>query len=59
MDYCENSIYENIGDIQNEINNYKEFKKELLDFLEKNPIIKYSTFIKNLFHFIKINIYLI
>ncbi len=38
MDYCENSIYENIGDIQNEINNYKEFKKELLDFLEKNPI---------------------
>ena len=30
MDYCENSIYENIGDIQNEINNYKEFKKELI-----------------------------
>lgn len=40
-----------------EIKNYREFRKELNIYLDKNPIVKYSTFkkkaIKILFKFFR------
>ena len=40
--------YENLADINAEINNYKSFKENLLEYLECNPIVKYSQFKKKL-----------
>ena len=48
-DFCKNKIkkyYINMADINEEINNYKEFRKQLITFLDKYPIIKYKNFKK-------------
>ena len=47
--FCDNrkiQKYENIADINIEIKNYKTFRKDLIEYLDFNPIIKYSDFIK-------------
>ena len=54
-DFCNKKIkelYENKAEIEAEVKNYKEFRREIKDWLEKNPIEKYSEFKKKLFHFI-------
>ena len=38
-----------ITDIQNEVQNYKQFRKELINYIDKHPIIKYSNFKKSSF----------
>lgn len=43
--------YENIASIVTEITNYKEFKKEIIDYLEKYPIIKYIDYKKKVLSF--------
>ena len=40
-------LYDNIGNINKEIDNYKNFRKVLIDYLTLNPLIKYSDFRKN------------
>ena len=40
-------LYDNIGNINKEIDNYKNFRKLLIDYLTLNPLIKYSDFRKN------------
>ena len=36
--------YENFADIEGEITNYNQFKKDLINYLNSHPIIKYSEF---------------
>ena len=36
--------YDNLQDINFEVNNYKNFRKILIDFLNNNPIITYKDF---------------
>lgn len=46
-DYCQmksNKSYTNLADINSEINNYKNFKDELINYLNINPVIKYGDF---------------
>ena len=53
-DFCNkkiNELYENKAEIEAEVNNYKEFRKEIKDWLEKNPIVKYSEFKKKAISF--------
>ena len=38
--------YDNIGDINNEITYYSKYREELLNILNKNPLITYSEFKK-------------
>ena len=48
-DFCNKLIkeeYENKANIDAEINNYKEFRKEIKEWLNKNPIVKYREFKK-------------
>ena len=40
-------LYNNIGNINKEIDNYKNFRKVLIEYLTLNPLIKYSDFRKN------------
>ena len=54
-DFCNNIVkekYENKADIETEVNNYKEFRLEIKEWLDKNPIVKYREFKKKLFHYI-------
>ena len=44
--------YENIADINIEVNNYKNFWYEIKEWLDKNPIIKYRDFKKKLYLYI-------
>lgn len=37
-------IYDNLGDINKEIENNNNFKEILEDFLDSHPLIKYSQF---------------
>ena len=39
-------LYDNIGNINKEIDNYKNFWEVLIEHLNLNPIIKYSDFRK-------------
>ena len=46
-EYCNNKVkekYTNDVDLNAAINNYKNFKEELIKFLNLNPIIKYTDF---------------
>ena len=46
-DFCDKlniPKYENFADIEGEITNYKNFKKELTHYLNSHPIIKYTEF---------------
>ena len=48
-DFCNNIVkekYENKADIETELNNYKEFRLEIKEWLDKNPIVKYREFKK-------------
>ena len=38
--------YENKANIEAEVNNYKEYRKEIKERLDKNPIVKYREFKK-------------
>ena len=38
--------YQNYADIQKKIKNYKHFRQNLIDYLESNPIKKYTEFKK-------------
>ena len=39
-------MYDNIGNINKEIDNYKNFRKVLIEYLNLNPLIKYLDFRK-------------
>lgn len=39
-------IYDNYADIENSFKEFNSFKKELFDFLNKNPLINYQMFNK-------------
>ena len=46
--YCNEiirKVYNNIADINDEVNNYKEFRESIENYLDKYPLIKYSKFI--------------
>ena len=46
--YCNEiirKVYNNIADINEEVNNYKEFRESIENYLDKYPLIKYSKFI--------------
>ena len=38
--------YENYADIEGEISNYKEFKNDIIKYLNSHPIIKYTEYKK-------------
>ena len=38
--------FENLADINIEVKNYKSFRKDLIEYLDFNPIIKYTDFKK-------------
>ena len=37
-------IYDNLGDINKEIDNYKKFREILIEYLNQNLLIKYTDF---------------
>ena len=50
--FCDKSNlpqYENLGDIAKEIDKYDDFKKDIIYYLESNPLIKYSDYKKKLY----------
>jgi len=45
--FCEDhkkQKFENLADINVEVKNYKSFRKDLIEYLDFNPIIKYTDF---------------
>ena len=44
--------YENYADIEGEISNYKEFKNDIIKYLNSHPIIKYSEYKKKHINYI-------
>ena len=45
--FCENrkkQNYQNLADINAEVSNYQQFRKDLIKYLEFNPVIKYTEF---------------
>ena len=53
-DFCNKIVkeeYENKADIEAEVNNYKEFRKQVKEWLDKNPVIKYRDFKKKAISF--------
>ena len=55
LDFCNKIIkeeYQNKADIEAEVNNYQEFRKNIKDWLDKFPLTKYREFKKRPFLFI-------